>query len=87
MSSEQLVTWVVGAIVGAIKVPIFEFLKVTFNLSGKAAFLAVMVFSIVLAFFALLATGGFSPFDLNRLFEYMGAIIVLGQFTYALWKK
>ena len=87
MTAEVLVVWVVGAIVGVLEVPVFEFLKSKLGISGKAAFLAVMVFSILLAFVALLVTGGFSPFDLNNLFVYLASIVTLAQITYALWKK
>lgn len=87
MSAEMLVTWVVGAVVGILKVPVFQWIKEKLGVEDKVAFLVVMAFSIVLAFLALLVTGGFSPFDVNRLFIYLADIIALGQITYALWKK
>ena len=87
MTAEALVVWVVGAIVGILEVPVFEFLKSKLNVSGKAAFLYVMLFSVLLAFVALFVTGGFSPFDLEKLFVYATSIIALSQVTYALWKK
>ena len=87
MTADALVVWVVGAIVGILEVPVFEFIKSKLNVSGKTAFLLVTLFSVVLAFVALLVTGGFSPFDLNNLFVYATSIITLSQVTYALWKK
>ena len=87
MTADALVVWIVGAIVGILEVPVFEFIKSKLNVSGKTAFLLVMLFSVVLAFGALLVTGGFSPFDLNNLFVYATSIITLSQVTYALWKK
>ena len=87
MTADALVVWIVGAIVGILEVPVFEFLKSKLNVSGKAAFLYVMLFSVALAFVALLVTGGFSPFDLEKLFVYATSIITLSQTTYALWKK
>ena len=87
MTADALVVWIVGAIVGILEVPVFEFIKSKLNVDGKTAFLLVMLFSVVLAFGALLVTGGFSPFDLNNLFVYATSIITLSQVTYALWKK
>jgi hypothetical protein len=87
MTAEVLVVWIVGAIVGILEVPVFEFLKSKLNVSGKAAFFLVMLFSVVLAFGALFVTGGFSPFVLESLFIYATSIITLSQVTYALWKK
>ena len=87
MTAEVLVVWVVGAIVGVLEVPVFEFLKSKLNVSGKMAFFLVMLFSVVLAFVALFVTGGFSPFDLESMFAYATSIITLSQITYALWKK
>ena len=87
MTAEALVVWVVGAIVGVLEVPVFEFLKSKLNVSGKMAFFLVILFSVALAFVALLVTGGFSPFDLESMFAYATSIITLSQITYALWKK
>lgn len=87
MSAEQLATWIVGAIIGVLEVPVFQWIKAKLGIEDKIAFLIVMAFSILLAFVCLLATGGFSPFDVNRLFEYLGAIVVLGQVVYGLFLK
>ena len=87
MTAEALVTWIIGSIVGVLKVPVFEFLKSRLNISGKGALIVVVLFSVALAFAALLVTGGFSPFDLENLFVYMASILTLGQLTYGLWKK
>ena len=87
MSPEQLVTWIVGLVLGAIEVPIIQWLKEKLGLEDKAAMLFVMLASIVVAFGALLGTGGFSPFDLNRLFEYIAAIMALSQVVYRLFLK
>ena len=83
MSSEQLVTWIVGLILGAIEVPVFQWIKEKLGVEGKVACLLVMVFSLVLAVGALFFTGGFSPFDINQLFEYLASIVALGQIVYA----
>jgi len=87
MTAEALITWVVGAIVGVIEVPIAQWLKAVLKVEDKIAFVIVMLFSVLLAFIALLVTGGFSPFDLNNLFVYATSIIALSQVTYGLWKK
>ena len=87
MTAEVLIAWVVGSIVGVIEVPIVQKLKSLFNIEDKVAFLFVMIFSVLLAFLALLVTGGFSPFDLNNLFVYATSIIALSQVTYGLFKK
>ena len=87
MTAEVLIAWVVGAIVGVIEVPVIQWLKGVFNIEDKVAFLFVMIFSGLLAFLALLVTGGFSPFDLNNLFVYATSIIALSQVTYGLFKK
>ena len=87
MTAEVLIAWVVGSIVGVIEVPIVQKLKSVFNIEDKVAFLFVMIFSVLLAFLALLVTGGFSPFDLNNLFVYATSIIALSQVTYGLFKK
>ena len=87
MTAEALVTWIIGSIVGVLKVPVFEFLKSRLNISGKGALIVVVLFSVALAFVALLVTGGFSPFDLENLFVYMASILTLGQLTYGLWRK
>lgn len=87
MTAEQLVTWVVGAIVGALEVPIFQWIKGKLGVSDKAAFVSVIVFSIILALGALLVTGGFSPFDWNNLFVYLASIVALGQVTFNLFLK
>jgi len=84
MDAEQLVVWVVALILGAIEVPIFQWLKEKLGISGSGALIAVMAFSVLLGFVALLVTGGFNPFDWNRLFEYSAAIIAMGQFVYGL---
>ena len=86
MTAEGLTTWIVGAIIGVLKVPVFQWLKEKLGVADKVAFLVVMAFSILLAFVALFVTGGFSPFDINNLFEYAASIIALGQITYQLWK-
>ncbi len=87
MTAEVMVVWVVGAIVGVLKVPVFQWVKAIFKVEDKAAFAVVMLFSVLLAFVALFVTGGFSPFDLNNLFVYATSIIALGQVTYGLFKK
>ena len=87
MTAEVMIVWVVGAIVGAIEVPVVQWLKGVFKIEDKVAFLFVMIFSVLLAFLALLVTGGFSPFDLNNLFIYATSIITLSQVTYGLFKK
>ena len=87
MSPEQLATWIVGLILGVIEVPVIQWLKEKLGLEDKAAFLLVMGVSIVIAFGALGFTGGFSPFDINRLFEYMASILALSQVVYALFLK
>ena len=86
MTAEVLITWAVGAIVGVLGVPVFQWVKNILKVEDKAAFLVVMLFSVVLAFVALLVTGGFSPFDLNNLFVYATSIITLSQITYKMWK-
>ena len=87
MTAEVLVVWAVGAIVGVLEVPVFQWVKAVLKIEDKMAFFVVMLFSILLAFVALLVTGGFSPFDLNNLFVYIASIIALSQVTYGLWKK
>ena len=87
MTAEVMIAWVVGAIVGVIEVPVVQKLKEVFGIEGKIALLFVMIFSVLLAFLALLLTGGFSPFDLNNLFVYAASIITLSQVTYGLFKK
>ena len=87
MTAEVLVVWVVGAIVGVLEVPVFQWVKALFKVEDKAAFAVVMLFSVLLAFVALFVTGGFSPFDLNNLFVYATSIIALSQVTYGLFKK
>ena len=87
MNAEQLVTWIVGAVLGVVNVPIVQWLKKILGVEDKIAFLVVMLASIVLAVGAMAATGGFSPFGLSRLFEYLAAIVTLSQFTYRLFVK
>jgi hypothetical protein len=87
MDAEQLIVWIVGLILGAIEVPIFQWLKEKLGLEGSGALISVMVFSILIGFVALLATGGFSPFDMNMLFEYVASVIAMGQFVYGLFIK
>lgn len=87
MTAEGLVVWVVGAIVGILEVPVFQWVKAVLKIEDKAAFVIVMLFSVLLAFVALFVTGGFSPFSLENLFVYAASIIALSQVTYGLWKK
>lgn len=87
MDAEQLVVWVVGLVLGLIEVPVFQWLKDKLGISGSGALVAVMVFSALLGFVALLVTGGFSPFDWNLLFEYVASIIAMGQFVYGLFVR
>lgn len=49
---------------GLVGVPVVNFLKVQFNLSGKPAMFLAIGVSVVLAAFALAVTGGFDASDL-----------------------
>lgn len=87
METEVLIVWIVGLILGAIEVPIFQWLKNVLKLEGTGALLFVLFLSLLISFVAMLATGGYSPFDPNQLLTYLASTVTMSQVVYGLFLR
>ena len=87
MTTETLITLVVSLVLGAIGVPVLDFIKKVIGWDGQRALLLVYAASAVIAIGALAWTGSFSPFDVNRALEYFGLIVTTATLVYKLINK
>lgn len=84
MEAEALVVWIVGLVLGVIEVPVFQYLKNKLGIEGVPALLFVLLASVLIAFVALFATGGYSPFSWDMFLTYCTATIAMAQVVYGL---
>ncbi|MHC4073508.1 MAG: hypothetical protein ACYSUC_11565 [Planctomycetota bacterium] len=84
MESEQVIALIVSLILGAIDVPLIDWLKNKLGLSGMAAMLLAYVASFVIAAVALFASGqlGYADLNLANLFTVAAVMISTSQLVY-----
>lgn len=87
MTTEGLITIIVSLVLGAIGVPVLDFIKKQLGWDGQKAILLVYALSAVIAVGALFVTGSFAPFDSARLLEYFGLIVTTATLVYKLLNK
>jgi hypothetical protein len=84
MESEQVIALIVSLILGAIDVPLIDWLKNKLGLGGMAAMSLAYVASFVIAAVALFASGqlGYADLTLANLFTVAAVMISTSQFVY-----